>query len=90
MAMAKAQPLPPLEQYQRLEALLAELRLATPAGVSIEPEWTPEFSSWKLWVTDDGSASGIDLIQFGRLGQDLAEKHGLDADLIPTELRDGD
>jgi hypothetical protein len=90
MAMAKARALPPLEQYQRLEALLAELKPLTPTGVAIEPEWTPEFSSWKLWITDRGSASGADLLHFGRIGQDLVEKHGLDADLIPAELRDGD
>jgi hypothetical protein len=87
MALPELRPLPPVDQLQRIEALLAELMPLAPEGVSIEPEWLPLIPGWNLWVTDKGSANGAVFSRFHRAAFDLADKHGVDIDIIPVDVR---
>ena len=87
MAMPSAQALPPLDQHQRLDTLLAELKPHMPKGVSLTPEWLPDLAGWNLWLTDQGSADGADLLHFNHLALERAEKQGIDIDIIPTAVK---
>lgn len=90
MALPELRPLPPVDQLQRIEAMLAELRPHAPEGVSIEPEWMPQIPGWNLWVTDIGSANSAVFSRFHHLAFDLADKHSVDIDIIPVEVRHWD
>jgi hypothetical protein len=87
MALPELRPLPPIDQLRRLEAMLADLMPHTPAGVSIEPEWLPQLNGWKLWLTDKGSANDVAFGHFHQQAFDLADKHGIDIDIIPVDVR---
>jgi hypothetical protein len=90
MALSELRPLPPVDQHQRLEAMLAELMPQAPEGVSLAPEWVPQLDGWKIWVTDTGSANDQVQGRFSQQAWELADKHGIDIDLIPVEVRDWD
>lgn len=89
MALPKADGAP-AEQRQRLNAFLAELAPVIPTGIELDPAWEPEFSGWTIWVRDAGESRSSDYGRFVEVGHELAEKHGLDMSLIPTEVQGWD
>jgi hypothetical protein len=88
MAMPKIEAVPPIEIHRRLRSLMADLLPHAPAGVSIEPEWNPEFQSWTLWLTDTGTAASGEHVRFIRRGHELAEKYDIELSLTPVEVKD--
>jgi hypothetical protein len=90
MARLRTKVLPPLAEHERLEAMLAELRPFTPEGLALQAEWQPACSAWSLWVSDQSKVSCSDQLRFNRQARELAEKHGLDIELIPVEVANWD
>ena len=85
--MARSQALPPIDEHQRMENLLGELRPQAPQGVSIEPEWLPQLNGWRIWVNDAGQADSVAHVRFNHLAFDLADRYGVDLDIVPVEVK---
>ena len=87
MALPETNVSPPQDQLRRLNEFLAELSPLVPPGIGLEPSWEPDSQGWMVWVANSGSTRTTIYGRFVRVGHELAERHGVEMNLVPVEAR---